>query len=78
MQYVTQEGETEVQVAVTVQSPLDLIMERVSGNFTVSLSAGGTATGMHVHVKSFKKSIIVLKKSAYTLVYPPLPSPSFQ
>ena len=47
MQYITSEGEAEVQVAVTVQSSLDLIMERVSGNFTISLSAGGTAIGMY-------------------------------
>jgi len=43
-----------VQVVVTVQSSLELIMERVSGNFTVSLSAGGTGIGMHVHVEGQK------------------------
>ena len=57
MQYITSEGEAEVQVVVTVQSSLDLIVERVSGNFTVSLSAGGTAIGMHVHVEGQKNTM---------------------
>lgn len=46
MQYITREGEAEVQVTVSLQSSLDLIMEQVSGNFTVSLSPGGTAQGI--------------------------------
>ena len=52
MHYITSEGEEEVQVKVSVLSSLDLIMDSVSGTFTVSLSVGGTAVGMWIkHVK---------------------------
>ena len=49
-QYITQEGEGEVHVTVSIQSLLNLIMEHVSGNFSVSLTPGGTAQGMHMNV----------------------------
>ena len=45
MQYITSEGEGEVQVKVSVLSSLDLIRESISGTFSVSVSAGGTAVG---------------------------------
>lgn len=35
----------QVQVTVSIQSPLNLILGPVSGDFIVSLSAGGTALG---------------------------------
>ena len=45
MQYITSEGEEEVQVKVALLSSLDLIRESISGTFSVSVSAGGTAVG---------------------------------
>ena len=45
IQYITSEGEGEVQVKVSVLSSLDLIRESISGTFSVSVSAGGTAVG---------------------------------
>lgn len=35
----------QVQVTVSIQSPLNLILGPVSGDFIVSLSTGGTASG---------------------------------
>ena len=46
MQYITSEAEMQVQVTVSIQSPLNLILGPVSGEFIVSLSTGGTALGI--------------------------------
>ena len=45
MQYITREGDGEVEISVSLLSSLDLILGIVSGSFNVSLNQGGTASG---------------------------------